>query len=399
MLSYSQASVQHFIMTFTTSAHLTCLCGAISVPCTLLSDQEIPMYLEICHCNPCRRTTGSLGASFPQLKSSPSQATFSKLTAYNSSQIITRYFCSTCGCHCFILNHRSKNWYCLGGIVEPSSASNKNDISWPKDIIKVSRHDYVLDTLDGGLVPLLLNLNSRSIPTWSAGVPESPPKDSFDLPHATILSLPSKSISHFPPPKENSYLTANCHCGGVALLIRRANYKVNSNPEDSAHDISSESTKYPTYLCACRSCRLSTGVSLQPWALVSPANVFNANAPAIGNDPPSITSDEHLVPVMFGYLNSSPDANPGLALKHNWSSSDVCRSFCGKCGATVFYWCGQRPDELGVAVGVLRSEEGSMARRWLDWEWGRCSAAEECIDEEVCKAWLGSAELMNSISG
>jgi hypothetical protein len=399
MLSYSQASVQHFIMTFTSSAHLTCLCGAISAPGTFLSDQEIPMYLEICHCNPCRRTTGSLGAAFPQIKSSPSEATLSKLTAYNSSKIITRYFCSICGCHCFVLNHGSKNWFCLGGIIEPSSASNTNNTSWPKDTIKISRHDYVLDTLDGGLVPLLLDLNGRSIPTWSADAQEPPQDDSFDLPHATILSLPSNSISHLPPPKENSYLTAKCHCGGVSLLIRRANYKANSDPEVSAHDIRSDPTKYPTYLCACRSCRLSTGVSLQPWALVPPANIFNVNAPTTINDPPSNPSEDNLVPVMIGYPTSNPDANHGLALKHNWSSPDVCRSFCGKCGATVFYWCGQQPNELSVAVGVLRSEEGSMARRWLEWEWGRCSAAEECIDEEVCKAWLGSAELMNKIGG
>src|ERR1700733_4091679 len=106
------------------------------------------------------------------------------------------------------------------------------------------------------------------------------------------------------------------------------------------------------------------------------------------NDPSSMTSGHKIVPVIFGHATSSPNANPGLTLKHHWSSPDVCRSFCSKCGATVFYWCSQRPDELDLAVGVLRSEEGSMVRRWLEWVWGRCSSVEESIDEEICKAWL-----------
>jgi hypothetical protein len=147
------------------SAQLTCLCGAITAPGTLLSDLEIPISTEICHCNVCRRTTGSLGVSFPPLNSPPLQNTLLKLTAYHSSDTITRYFCYTCGCHCFLNSHYDKKWHCLSGIIEQSQSSKaKNDV-WPKDTIEVSRHDYVLDTIDGGLAPLLLNLNGRSIPT------------------------------------------------------------------------------------------------------------------------------------------------------------------------------------------------------------------------------------------
>jgi hypothetical protein len=54
---------------------------------------------------------------------------------------------------------------------------------------------------------------------------------------------------------------------------------------------------------------------------------------------------------------------------------------------------------LDVAVGILRSEEGSMARRWLDWEWGRCGFEEECIDREMCEAWGRSLEVMKKIDG
>ena len=145
------------------------------------------------------------------------------------------------------------------------------------------------------------------------------------------------------------------------------------------------------------------GASLVPWTLIPPGSIFNANAPAVTIDKPTnptLPPEDTLQPLTFGFpASSQPDANPGLALKHHWSSPDTCWSFCGTCGASVTYWCGRRPDELDVAVGVLRSEDGSMARSWLEWDWGRCSFAEECVDGETFGAWLGSREVMERIGG
>jgi len=73
----------------------------------------------------------------------------------------------------------------------------------------------------------------------------------------------------------------------------------------------------------------------------------------------------------------------------------VCRSFCSKCGATVAYWCGERPDEVDLASGILRGGEGSLAREWLEWVWGKCSFEEECVDREVGEAWKGCGEVMD----
>jgi len=381
-------------MASTSSAVLTCLCGSISEPGTLLSDSEIPLSLEICHCNPCRRTTGSLGAVFPALNSSPSKDTLSKLTAYCSSSKTTRYFCSTCGCACFVHNQEPDEWFTLGGIIEPNPAPKGSSTNWPKDTIKVTRHDYVLETVDGGLVPILINLNGRSIPTWSAA---AAPDHEADLSHDTILSLPKDSISNVSPPEEDSYLTAKCHCEGVSLLIKRANHPTPSSTEASRH-VPSDPTKYLTYFCACRSCRLTTGVSLIPFTTIPPSNIFNANAPSL-IDESSSSSEQKVKPLQFGHAASEPNANPGLTLKYHWSSPDTCRSFCGKCGASVSYWCAKQPDGLDVAVGILRAEEGSMARRWLQWKWGACSFQEECVDRELCDAWLGSKEVMEKIGG
>lgn len=212
-------------MNLSFSAHLTCPCGVISEPGSILSSSEIPINTEMCHCNPCRYSTGSLGATFPPLRPPPSEDTISKPKGYKSSDATTRYFCSKCGSHCFVLGHKQKEWYCLGGVIEPKPASKASQAPWPEDTVRVSRHDFVLDTVDGGLVPFMLTLNGRSIPTWSAAAQE---KASFDLPHDTILSLHSKAVSIIPPPNEDSYLPAKCHCGGVSLLINRANSISNS---------------------------------------------------------------------------------------------------------------------------------------------------------------------------
>lgn len=361
-------------MTPNSSAHLTCLCGAITEPGTILSDPEIPVHSEICHCYSCSRTTGSLAPSFPQLNSSPSKDTISKLTAYNSSETHIRYFCSKCGCHCFILNHQKhtqEEWFCLGGIIEQSPHSQASKAAWPQDVVRISQHIYVSDTIDGGLVPILLNLGGRTIPACPEASPESPEESSSNLSPTTVLSLPKKPFS---TPKDGSHLAAICHCGGVSLLIKRADYT--SELDRTARRKPSDPKKYLTWPCACRSCRLSTGVSLMPYALIPPHNIF--------------TKD--LTPITFGYETSNQNANPSQTLKHNWSSPDTCRSFCGKCGATVFYWCEKRPDEVDVSVGIMRAEEGSMARAWLEWVWGSCDSTEEAIDEETVEAWVGCAD-------
>lgn len=286
---------------------------------------------------------------------------------------------SQCGSQCFISTY-GKNWFCVGELIEQSPTSMENRDAWPKDLNRISRHDYVLDTIDGSLTPFLLNLNGRSIPSWSGPADPAHPEIDYDLSHDAILSLPKKAMEKLAPPGATDYLPAKCYCGGVSLLIKRGNYTSPSATEFSVRSLPSDPTKHLTYLCACRSCRLSTGASLSPWTLVPPSSVFNANFP-----------DRT---VTFGYSTSEPDTNPGLTLKHNWSSADTCRSFCGICGATVSYWCAKRPLEVDLAVGLFRAEEGSLARRWLEWRWGRCSYEEECVDAEMLEAWKGCEELM-----
>ena len=86
-----------FTMAPTSAARLTCLCGNISVPGSILESSELPMPLKICHCNFCRHITGSLslGLAFPPLSASPPAAILARLTAYKESKKSTVYFCPT----------------------------------------------------------------------------------------------------------------------------------------------------------------------------------------------------------------------------------------------------------------------------------------------------------------
>ena len=70
------------------------------------------------------------------------------------------------------------------------------------------------------------------------------------------------------------------------------------------------------------------------------------------------------------------------------SSSDVQRTFCGKCSATVFYWCDDRPELIDLAVGILRAEDGAMARQWLEWKWGKVVWKEEATEQAILKEVL-----------
>ncbi|CAJ2503617.1 Uu.00g110110.m01.CDS01 [Anthostomella pinea] len=50
------------------------------------------------------------------------------------------------------------------------------------------------------------------------------------------------------------------------------------------------------------------------------------------------------------------------------SSSGVVREFCDRCGATVFWHDGDRPELIDVSVGLLDAAEGARAESWLELE-------------------------------
>lgn len=246
----------------------------------------------------------------------------------------------------------------------------KSQKGWQNNITRTSDHIFIPDTIDGGLAPFMLLDKVHQIPTWTgypkAGVP--------DMTHEEVLAMPKASLAKAARTGENDHLEAKCLCGGVSLSLKRANYSLDENARYTPRD----RTKYVSYMCACRSCRLTTGVAMVPWTTVPAVNVF-------AHDKASAT-------VVF----DPKGGNDELKLKYFRSSENVVRSFCSTCGASVSFWTAERKDEIDLLVGIFRAKEGSMARHWLELDWGRCSFPEEAIDEEICKAWTGSAFVMNA---
>ena len=288
-----------------------------------------------------------------------------RLTAYQFTPTCIRYFCSTCGSHCFV-DHPQKEseWYCDSGIIDPPESSPL------KDVIQITSHAYINDTVDGGLAPLFLSLSDNTDYLF----PAVRGKDAMTS--DAVLSMAKRALEHTTPAAGDK-LSVKCHCGGVSLLVLRANYA--NNPfKVSTRMIPTNLSKYYAWFCGCRSCRLATGYSLQPMAYVPPGAISNA-----------LTNE----PIIFGLAAEEPGANGALKLKHYRSSEEAQRSFCSGCGATVFYYyLGNDGDGVvDISAGILRADSGAMAREWFEWKEGHISWQQELVDksqgEYVLKGW------------
>lgn len=263
------------------------------------------------------------------------------------------------------------DWFCWDGIIDPPKADHG---SVPADLLSVSSHAYIEGTTDGGLVPLFLGPGEPGTKTEAALFANKSQEAAISPEQVrswTKASLASSLSSR-------QTLVAKCHCGGVHLSIARADY--NTNPHNVSERMMpprpAHADKYIAWHCACRSCRLATGSTVQSWVYVPPA---------------AITDPETGEPVVFGLDALELDANKGVGLrelKHYRSSENTLRSFCSGCGATVFYaYLGKDGDGVvDVSAGILRSESGSMARDFVYWgPDDYISHEEELVNKEIGK--------------
>jgi len=334
----------------TSRARIACHCGKIQESGSLLLSESFPIDCEICHCDTCRYVTGSLGITVCELKRKPSEETFANLTAYHTSEKITRYFCSTCGCKCFIDQHARKKWFVCSGLIEP-------EVKVP-DVVRVLRHWWVLDTRDGGTATRLLKIGGRDVSAYAREHWDEDP-----MPSEAILNFRDKS-GLVPKPDAQDVLEGRCHCGAVRFRLARANYEGHSKEWFVPVE---DDTKYFARLCTCRSCRLTLGFSLQPWVYVPPQNIFT-----VKNEP-----------VTFHTTPSNIDG-----LQHYQSSETVRRSFCKICGTSVFYQSFERANVIDVSAGTLHASSGAMAQEWLEWDLKTISRKGEAMDNELVGAWL-----------
>jgi hypothetical protein len=367
--------------TMATAVHVTCLCGKHTELVELKS--KLPVPSAPCSCNSCRYTTGVLYFSDLPLTTKP--ALVARLTKYDSSSKLSRYFCPKCGSYMFVEVHGDVNchvhgphtWSVASGVIDRIEGL---EIGPDFSLERIEQHEFVGDAKDAGISVCLREGGEHRIPIFLQG-PDGP---KFDGPGDELLSWCAESSSGEggsvkEDVVENSrgegFLQAGCHCKGVQFQVTRPDptsrncsspwpdlivpfhASSSENPEDVKWWLRADDTKYLAGTCTCRSCRLGSGSPIQTWAFIPKANIRQLNGDVL-------------------------DYAMGT-LKQIESSDGCYREFCSTCGATVFWHCDFRPDLVDVSVGLLRASEGSRASTWLDWWTERVSFREDALDKKL----------------
>lgn len=305
-----------------------CYCKSLHFTLTFPTS-ALPLATHLCHCSVCRYTHGTLCVFHAPL---PAEVTpqfiapsgLDKLTPYTwPGSKSTRYFCSTCGCHMGDVSPDDGMW------VISTSFFAKDE-----SIFQIKTHVFTESALGGGLNDWLPQIGDRKLRIWN-------PDDGSAAPG-------HPQIEYGGADGREDRLRAQCHCGGVSFTIPRPNEDDLASPAISSFLSPIDKTKWVGSLDICDDCRGTSGSPIAAWAFIP-----------LDRCEPKI----------------KPDLLIGTS-KTFRSSADVLRSFCGRCGATVFYSCDERrPNDrenvVDVAIGILRAPEGVKAENWLIWRTGR----------------------------
>ena len=340
----------------------TCACKSFTLPITYpISD--LPFSRSLCLCNSCRRLSGSCGNTYIILPSSlqkhdlPSDA---KLTAYKTSDRVTRYFCERCGAHVLIKINELEKWFIATGILDRTEG-----------IVRWEGCKWVEGTLDGGAsdwlrVAIDPDGQKRELRRWM--FQDGP--DGKLVPEDWKTDIGKKESAD----DGEERLHAKCHCGGVDFYVTRPNAASkeahstfpdlmvpfhtgppSANPQNEPWWLRCKDTKYLAGTCTCTSCRLSLGFEIQTWAFIPQTNLFWPDG-----------------------LVMEWGVQRGTMRKYE-SSPEVWRTFCGVCGATVFWNAEWRAELVDVSVGLLDPEEGARVEGWLEWFTERVSFEEMAV--------------------
>ncbi|KAF7530965.1 hypothetical protein G7054_g9335 [Neopestalotiopsis clavispora] len=294
-----------------------CQCGAAKHHVTI-PDASSPVPAVFCHCDSCRHMSGCLCLTSIALPPnvSPQAGLLDKLTAFEfSKDQINHYFCSICGTHMVarVLPRPGKDWeelwFFMCGTIQDMLLAYQ------------PRHEFLADTMDGGIAKFLSVDHGGPVERWAQR-----PEDGRQLP----LQWSSQSDLAASSPPDRT-LHAHCKCRGVEFWITRL----------------LDSSKYAATICACDSCRLSSGMDSRVVGLAQ-IPIQNISLDREG----SIPCPEDFI---FG------------TMKKYQSGSDEERGFCATCGANIHVH-GHEPGTLQIAVGLFVSREGARAEDWLAWK-------------------------------
>lgn len=226
-------------------------------------------------------------------------------------------------------------------------------------------HMWVEDTLDGGATRFITHIGSSRLRRY---LQEPSAAREVSLGWCATQSISKTS--------ESEIIYAHCHCRGVEFYIRPPDENSKAATSDwpdllvpDETGASANITNHPWWLptkdrylagtCACRSCTRASGFDITFWAFVPTANI-------------TLDAEGKIPFTRASYWGS---------MKSYHSRKDVTRSFCGICGASVFYDRDSRPSLVDVAVGLLDAPSGARAEEILAWWTGRVSFREYALNK------------------
>ena len=325
--------------TATIAVAAECHCSNFRATFTLPTS-SFPLKASICHCTTCRKTAGHILPTWAVIPSTQ-RPDVSALTAYTSSNSLTRFFCPKCGAR--IADFEANEWDIATGLLDKIGDGLLNRVQiWLED---------TKDT--GGAIWLKLpysECHMRGRTSERLAFEDVKEMAESRRKETKAISLDSTSAHCQHQNMKGDWLNASCHCGAVAFQIAR--------PDTSTNE--SASNKYSAGLDACTSCRKVSGCEITSWAIV-PRDRISTCIRDVSKNSDSKGNNQHPLDL----LDMS-------ALTYYKSSPAVTRGFCSTCGANVFYYRHRgnmgKEDTIDIAAGLLESRVGVRAEDWLAWD-------------------------------
>jgi hypothetical protein len=284
----------------------------------------------------------------------------SDLHSFDFTAKVKILFCGTCGTPMFFESrYDGPDGPVTTGVF---SGTLSNDAH--RNLVRITDHIFVGDTVDGGASMWLRHPNADGTPARRfkagkgavSGTSEELPDD------WPALSTPSPSTSSSETPVETPI---RCKCRGVNFVLR-PDFSSVTDPKDLPSFVDPDTKKLLAGFDACDSCRLATGTDILNWTFSLLRHVHFAGAAT-----PSSTLPPTAAELKAAVSKPTSDRDPRFGTLTLYESSPgVQRYFCGRCSATVFFACDRRPERVDVAVGLLDSPSGARAEDVLTWSFG-----------------------------
>lgn len=340
-----------------------CLCKAHTFTASIPSS-SLPLDAGCCHCTSCRHSTGAMHVTEIDWPGSTDPIYASDLSRFDFSSTAKILFCGTCGTPMFF---SCRNEGPDGPVSTAVFSGTLDNIAQP-NLVQITHHIFVGDTVDGGASMWLRHPNADGTPAKRFRAQEdgagSGSGDELPPDWPTTSPAPTSSSAQGGGPIE---VPIWCKCRGVDFVLR-PDFS-SSFPKDDATElpffVDPDTKKLLASFDACDSCRIAVGADVVNWTFALLRHIYFAGSPH--STLPTTAAE------LKEAVSKSPadrDSRLGTLTLYQ-SSPDVQRYFCGRCSATVFYACDGRQDMVDVAVGLLESPSGgARAEDVLTWSLG-----------------------------